>query len=69
MKVDLLCIGHAAYDINLCLAEFPRENSKAEIHYLIESGGGPAANAAYLASSWGVRSAFAGLVADDLYGI
>jgi sulfofructose kinase len=68
MSVDLLCVGHAAYDINMYLAEYPRENSKAEIHDMASSGGGPAANAAYLNSFWGVRSAFAGLVGDDSHG-
>jgi sugar/nucleoside kinase (ribokinase family) len=63
--VDVLCIGHAAWDITLPLAEFPAEDGKVEIPALVESGGGPAANAAWLLSWWGVRCGFAGVVGDD----
>jgi len=66
--VELLAIGLASYDISLFVDEFPRENSKLETHEMIEQGGGPAANAAYLLSLWGVNCAFAGLVGDDIHG-
>ncbi len=65
---DILCIGHAAYDINVFVRAFPAENSKVETDLVLEAGGGPAANAAYLLSSWGVACGFAGVVGDDLYG-
>jgi len=68
MSIDILCIGHAAYDVSMFVEEFPAENSKRETHALLQSGGGPAANAACLLSSWGSRCAFAGLVGDDDYG-
>ena len=68
MPVDVLCIGHAAYDISASVPAFPAENSKCEIQALEESGGGPAANAAYLLSRWGVPCAFAGTVGDDDHG-
>ncbi len=68
MALDVLCIGHAAYDVSVFVDGFPQENSKCETHELIEACGGPAANAAYLLSLWGARSAFAGLVGDDRYG-
>ena len=63
--IDVLCIGHACVDMNVLVPFFPRENGKQEITRLQESGGGPAANAAYLLSAWGVPTAFAGLVGDD----
>lgn len=66
--VDVLAVGLASYDISLFVDEFPRENSKMETHDMIEQGGGPAANAAYLLSLWGVACAFAGLVGDDVEG-
>jgi sugar/nucleoside kinase (ribokinase family) len=47
---------------------FPAENSKTETDLLIESGGGPAANAAWLLARWGVSTAIAGVVGDDQYG-
>jgi sulfofructose kinase len=67
-QVELLAIGLASYDVSLFVDEFPRENSKLETHEMIEQGGGPAANAAYLLSMWGVNCGFAGLVGDDIHG-
>ena len=66
--IEILCIGHAAYDIVLPLEDYPAENSKAEIPGLMTSSGGPAANAAHLLASWGVDCAFSGVVGDDHYG-
>jgi sugar/nucleoside kinase (ribokinase family) len=65
---EVLAIGTAAYDFSLFIEEYPLENSKAEVHDLLEGGGGPAANAAYLLSLWGARCTFAGLLGDDYYG-
>jgi sulfofructose kinase len=47
---------------------YPAENSKAETELLIESGGGPAANAAWLLASWGVPAALAAVMGEDDYG-
>jgi sulfofructose kinase len=58
--IEVLCIGHAAYDLSVFVSGFPAENSKGQTDQLLESGGGPAANAAYLLSSWRVSCAFAG---------
>jgi sugar/nucleoside kinase (ribokinase family) len=68
MPVEILCIGHAAFDLSVFVESFPHENSKCETPELQESGGGPAANAAYLLSAWGVRCGFAGLIGSDRYG-
>jgi sulfofructose kinase len=68
MAIDLLCVGHAAFDVCLFVDSFPAENSKCETEQLLESGGGPAANAAFLLSKWGNRCGFAGLIGDDGYG-
>jgi sulfofructose kinase len=65
---EVLAVGLASYDVSLFVDEFPRENSKLETHEMIEQGGGPAANAAYLLSLWGAGCAFAGLLGDDSYG-
>lgn len=67
-SLEVLTIGTAAYDFSLFIEEFPGENSKAEVHEMVEGGGGPAANAAYLLSLWGARCGFAGLLGDDYYG-
>src|ERR1700722_3790236 len=66
--VELLAIGLVSYDLSLFVDEFPRENSKLETYEMIEQGGGPAANAAYLLSLWGMNCGFAGLVGDDIHG-
>ena len=66
--MDLLCVGHAAWDISVFVPEYPAENSKSEVRTMIECGGGPAANAAFLLSRWGVSCALAAVVGDDAYG-
>lgn len=66
--IDVLCIGHSAYDVTLPLEGFPLENSKYGIKSKIEGGGGPAGNAAYLLSKWGVPTAYIGLLGNDIYG-
>ncbi len=66
--VDILCIGYACYDLFYYLDDYPEENKKYMTSGFAESGGGPAANAAYLLSKWGVATAFAGLVGDDAEG-
>ena len=68
MPSEVLCIGHAAYDMSMFVDGYPLENSKSETDELLEVCGGPAANAAYLLSKWNVPCAFAGLVGDDDYG-
>lgn len=66
--MKILCIGHASYDITLPLAKFPKENTKNRVNNVMECGGGPANNAAYLLGSWGMDVHFAGLVGNDYYG-
>jgi sulfofructose kinase len=65
--MDVLCVGHAAWDISVFVPEYPAENSKCEIDTMIECGGGPAANAAYLLSRWGASCALAAALGDDSY--
>jgi sugar/nucleoside kinase (ribokinase family) len=66
--MKILCIGHAAYDITMPYEGFPKENTKNRIEHLVECGGGPASNAAYLLAKWGMDTAFMGVVGNDLYG-
>ena len=68
MPLDVLCVGHAALDLSVFVEAFPQENSKCETQEILASGGGPAANAAYLLSRWGIRCGFAGLVGNDSHG-
>ncbi len=66
--IDVLCIGHAAFDVVLTMDRYPSENEKYALDVKLESGGGPAANASFLLSGWGARAAFMGQVGDDVYG-
>lgn len=66
--MDVLCIGHASWDINVFVAGLPAENAKCETDTLIECGGGPAANAAYLLARWGLPCGIAAAVGADGYG-
>jgi len=68
MPLDVLCIGHAACDVSLFVDQYPTENSKCETYESLEACGGPAANAAWLLSTWGLSTGFAGLVGDDVHG-
>ena len=68
MSVSALCVGHASWDLCMQVNAYPAENSKAETNALLESGGGPAANAAWLLGRWGVPTALAAVVGQDDYG-
>jgi len=68
MPLDVLCVGHAACDVSFFVDQYPLENSKCETRESLEACGGPAANAAWLLSAWGLRAGFAGLVGDDAHG-
>ena len=66
--MDILCVGHAAYDLIYSMDRFPTENTKVPVESMVECGGGPAANAAFLLAKWGVPCGLAALVGDDPYG-
>ncbi len=68
MSVSALCIGQAAYDLCMVVDGYPPEDAKSETDLFLESGGGPAANAAWLLARWGVPTALAALVGADKYG-
>ena len=60
-----LCIGNVAYDFTMPMENFPKENLKYRVENAISCGGGPASNAAYLLSLWGVNTYFAGVIGND----
>ncbi len=66
MKV--LCIGHSSYDISLEVDEYPAENTKHRFSNSVRCGGGPAGNAAYLLSKWGIETTLATVVGSDDFG-
>lgn len=66
--VDVLCVGHASYDLVFSVARHPAADEKIFAEALVSCGGGPAANAAVTVSRLGFKSAFAGYLGLDLYG-
>lgn len=65
---DVLCIGHACYDLVFSVPRHPGENEKIFADGLVACGGGPAANAAVAVSRLGFKAAFCGYLGKDLYG-
>lgn len=68
VNVDVLCVGHASYDLIFSVNRHPGADEKIVADSLISCGGGPAANAAVCVSKLGLTSAFAGYLGRDLYG-
>lgn len=68
MNVDVLCAGHACYDLVFSVSHQPGADEKMVADSLLSCGGGPAANAAVCVSKLGLTSTFAGYLGQDLYG-
>lgn len=66
--VDVLCVGHASYDLVYSVPHHPGEDEKMVAVGFLSCGGGPAANAAVQVAKLGLKSAFAGYLGNDLYG-
>lgn len=66
--IDVLCIGHAAYDLTFQVPHHPAEDEKIVADGFIACGGGPAANAALTVARAGSQAAFAGYLGEDLFG-
>lgn len=65
--MTILSIGEASYDITCPVEDYPVEGAKYLLNEKIESGGGIAANVAYLLGKWGETSYFAGVTGADDY--
>lgn len=68
VEVDVLCVGHASYDLVYSVPHHPNEDEKMVADSFLSCGGGPAANAAVMVAKLGLKSAFAGYLGHDLYG-
>jgi len=66
--LDVLCIGHAAYDITMAVDHHPRADEKMLAEALDFAGGGPAANAAVAVARLGGHAAFCGYLGRDVFG-
>ncbi|MFZ2406873.1 MAG: PfkB family carbohydrate kinase [Methylobacter sp.] len=67
-NIDVLCVGHASYDLIFSVSRHPGADEKIVADSLLSCGGGPAANAAVCVAKLGLTSAFAGYLGRDLYG-
>lgn len=65
---DVLCVGHASYDMVFAVDHHPDQDEKMFADRLFSCGGGPAANAAVTAAKLGCHAAFAGYLGGDVYG-
>lgn len=66
--LDVLCIGHACYDLIFMVTHHFRSDEKGFASKLFCSGGGPAANAAYAVARLGLKAGFIGYLGKDAYG-
>lgn len=64
----ILSVGFSCFDQFFFLNEWPQENTKNFSNDFMESGGGPAANAAWLLGLWGENVYYIGHLNQDLYG-
>jgi sulfofructose kinase len=66
--LDVLCIGHGAFDLTFSVGRHPLPDEKTTASALAVSGGGPAATAALAAVRFGCSAAFAGYLGNDEFG-
>jgi sulfofructose kinase len=66
--IDVLCVGHASYDLVFSVAHHPAEDEKIVADGFVSCGGGPAANASVTVAKLGFKAAFSGYLGQDLYG-
>lgn len=66
--LDVLCVGHASYDLILTVDHHPGEDEKCSASHFAACGGGPAANAAVTVARLGGKAAFAGQLGRDPQG-
>lgn len=66
--IDVLCLGHASYDLVFSMTHHPQADEKTTADQFLGCGGGPAANAAVTVARLGYRAAFSGYLGNDVYG-
>lgn len=67
-NIDVLCVGHASYDLVFSVFHHPNADEKISAMDFVSCGGGPAANAAVMVARLGLSSAFSGYLGHDLHG-
>jgi len=66
--LDVLCVGHASFDITMSVPHHPVSDEKMLADALILGGGGPAANAAVQVARLGGSAGFCGYLSHDIFG-
>jgi len=66
--LDVLCLGHASYDLVFSVPHHPAADEKTVADELLGCGGGPAANAAVCVARLGFKAGFCGFLGRDVYG-
>ena len=66
--LEVLCVGHAAFDVSMTVARHPTQNEKTSAVAMQLAGGGPAANAAVQIAKLGGRAGFCGYLGLDIFG-
>ena len=68
VSLDVLCVGHACYDLTFSAAFHPGPDEKCVAEGFLGCGGGPAANAAVQSARLGSITGFLGYLGSDLFG-
>ncbi len=66
--MDIICVGHACYDLIFQVPHHPSEDEKLGSSTHLGCGGGPAANAAIAIARLGLTAGFIGYLGNDVYG-
>ena len=66
--IKAISLGHATYKMTIRTDKMPTVNKNIRYEQKNGSGGGTAANVAYLLAKWGVETTFAGVIGSDNYG-
>jgi len=66
--LDVLCVGHAAYDVTMAAPRHPASDEKMLADAMDLAGGGPAANAAVQVTRLGGKAGFYGYLGRDVFG-
>lgn len=69
VSLDVLCIGHASYDLIFSVPHHPQADEKMFADQLLGCGGGPAANAAVQVARLGHKAGFCGYLGQDAFGM
>jgi sulfofructose kinase len=68
IMLDVLCVGHASYDITMAVNTHPLPDEKLLADSMRLAGGGPAANAALCVTHLRGKAGFCGYLGNNVFG-